>query len=121
MIDASSFINSDSLFAKYFWEREGKKTFLSEDGFFVYRMAEGDVLFLAELFVPEEKRGTPSLLRLISEAERIARAGNCNRLTGMISPAAAGADRCLAAAFKVGFRLHSAQAGSILIVKDLEG
>lgn len=108
------------MYFNYIAERQDRMHLTSESGFALFDLSASGELYIADLYVVPEKRGSGALEKLINGLVQIGRQYRMEIITGRIYPGVKGADRTLAAAQKVGFRLHSAEAGCIIIKKIIE-
>lgn len=109
-----------SLYAEYVKERLDWKTIEVEDGFITYSIKPPEAA-IEEFYVRPSSRGTPLAKRLADFVVREARTAGAKRLWARIVPGTAGADQVLMMDMKYGFKLHSADGGSILLRMDLGG
>jgi GNAT superfamily N-acetyltransferase len=107
---------ANTLYAKYIMEREGHDIVEDEYGFIIYKLA-GPECFIVDIFVDKEKRCSGHGKKLL--AELIAKATECTMVTANIWPHKPGSSDALLGALRAGFVVKRAEAGCILIAKDL--
>lgn len=108
------------LYREYIKERQGLSLITHPHGFLAYK-CELEELYIAEIFIQKERRGTSVLFDLIQEAKQIGVVSGCSHMTGVIRSNDEGKNRTMKAAFKVGFSIFKIDNGGIAIVKDLKG
>lgn len=109
-----------SLFSEYLKERFGWETFEVEDGFITFSTRLPDV-FIEEFFVRPEKRGTRLAKNLADRVFEEAKRRGATKVWGMITPGTKGAEHALRTNMHYGFKVVSAQNGSIMMAKDIGG
>ena len=107
---------ADTLYAKYILERDGQNIIEDGDGFIIYKVS-GAECFIVEMFVNKEARRAGHGRSLI---ERLASlVPECTIMTANIWPHKPGSSDALLGALRVGFEVKRADAGVLLIAKDL--
>lgn len=109
-----------SLWADYLKERLGQDSIERDFGFLVYKV-QGIVCEICELYVSPAVRSSGRGRELVSEVIEIAKQQNCVTLIAYVWPGLPGSESVLSSSFKFGFQLAGADAGRIMITKDLGG
>lgn len=107
-----------SLWATYSKERLDQETIEHEWGFLTYKIF-GESMELYDIFIKPEERRSKKAWRIVDEAAFRAKQAGAKRLVGFNSPSALGSTESLAAMLAYGFKLHSATADRIILVKEL--
>lgn len=111
---------TDSLYAKYISERQEGKILEDSFGFVAYRII-GPECFIIEMYISPESRKSGMARSLVSKLESIAKEHGSTHITGNIHLDDKGASNTLISALMIGFKVVSANAGVLLIAKELGG
>lgn len=101
----------------YIKEREGVDVLERPEGFVTIKLLSVG-LYMQDIYVAPEFRGTGVGKQLVDEAESIARGSGCQKLIGSCSADASGTES-LKAMLKLGFRVLSASDELIYLFKEL--
>lgn len=110
----------DTLYAKYMKERSNAEILETESGFIVYRIV-GKECFIVDMYFDRDKRGTKLPTQLVNELGEVAKESGCECITANIHLSDKMAAKTLTSTLKFGFSLVRADAGILLIAKDLRG
>lgn len=107
-----------SLLADYLKEKGVKEILETEDSFATYFfMPEG--CYVEDIYVAPRSRATGLARKLLDQITMIAKERGCTQLFGSCVPLAINSTDSLSAAFKYGFKLHSAKDNFIVYKKDI--
>jgi hypothetical protein len=104
------------MFEKYMKERQNAECIKNEKGFLFYRI-QNDECYIVDIFIEESFRKTSASSEIIGELE--SRVQGSKYISGNVYLSDPGCHRTLKAAFKQGFKIHSANNNILLIVKEL--
>lgn len=108
------------LYEKYIKERENKTYVGSDHYFFTYNIENGE-LYLANIYLDPDYRGTSLVAEIDAELVRIAKENDCRIITANIWLWDQGFHRTLKCSFKLGFKIISAQNNGVVIAKEIGG
>lgn len=107
------------MYFDYIKEREGLDHCQIEEGFFTYK-ADGEELYLANIYLKPEHRGTPATLKIMNKIIEAAMACGCKHISANVYLKDLGFHRTIKAALKLGFSFVMAENNCVTIVKKLE-
>lgn len=107
-------------YADFIKEREGLDLLEFPEGFITYQITN-DELYVANLYIAPEFRGTPALFRFDKEITKIAVENKCKLISSNIHLNDHGFNRTLRAALKLLFTVVSAHNNSVIVVKKIGG
>lgn len=115
--------HSDSLFASYYKEREGKETiFHSVDsmtvGFATYKWVD-DGCYIVDIFVVPDFRSKNIASKLADDISVIARERGCKFLWGSVDITADTSDQSMQVLLKYGMKMNHINGNMIYLKKDL--
>jgi GNAT superfamily N-acetyltransferase len=108
------------MYFEYLKERQKRMSLTHEFGFATFDLGPEGELYIADMYVRPEKRGSGIVSELVQGLEQLAKQFQKTYLSCRIYVKDKGADRTLGAAQKLGFRVRSAEGGCIILTKDLE-
>lgn len=107
-----------SHWADYFRERFGQET-LEEEWGFVSFSVKPPVVTIVDLYIAPEFRKSRYAFRFLREVERIGRERECQLIWTQVWLSDAGASRALRANLACGFKMIQAEAGRIIMTKEI--
>lgn len=111
---------NNTLYAKYIKERLGQEIIENESGFIIYKL-NGNECFIAEMFVDQGIRKSGLGKSLLNELKVLALDNECEYIAAHVHQFDKNAHHTLSAAFKCGFKIHSAQNNVITIILNING
>jgi hypothetical protein len=110
----------NTLYAKYIYAKEGTEVIEDELGFYIYKVL-GKECYIADAYTVPEARCSGQTRKRTEQLEKIAKARGCDFISAKIYIADADASNTLMAALRIGFRIATADARNLIIVKDIKG
>lgn len=105
-------------YVDYVKERSGADVITTDVGFVTYRI-QGDECFLMEIYTAPEHRRSHRGAELVDAVALKGRSAGCKFISATISPQAGGSTEAMAAAIKVGFKLHSSGQNCVILTKEI--
>lgn len=110
----------NTLYAKYIKERLDHEIIENESGFITYKI-NGNECFIADMYVDQDKRKNGIGTDLLTELKCIVIENNAEYITAHVHQFDKAAPNTLAASFKRGFKIHSANNNVITLILNVNG
>lgn len=107
-----------SLITEYLFERQGIQVLEKPDGFIFYRIA-GAECKITDMSIRDRSKGTRLFRDLINDLCDLAREKGCSVITANVHAWDKGKEHSLSSAFKLDFKILSAESGVITIGKEI--
>lgn len=108
-----------SLFGRYSKERAGREIIECDDYFVTYSFYPTH-LFIEDMYIVPEKRGTGLCNEIISGLEGHAKANGINKTVVTISPEAKNIDQVLLVVTKLNFKIFRSSEGLIYLSREIK-
>ena len=112
-------LESMTLYAKYLKERENKEILEENQGFATYRMLDGGICYIIDIYVEESARKTGLATEMANKVCEIAKKHGCSHLIGSVCVDANKPTESLKVLLAYGMELFNVQDTMIYFKKEL--
>ena len=112
--------STQSLYAQFLYEREGKECIETKEGFITY-VINGEECYIETVYILPLYRRLNMAANLANQVVEVAKTMGCKFISGSVDPTAKAATESTKVLLAYGFKMHSIKNGLIWFTKRIHG